>query len=288
LLVGEHGPARIFVDQSLKNHSFSTSKSGEVVNLKLLEEDKTIEAESVVDFFKPQILQVLRASGYDKLSDEERTELHGLTRPIRDSIKQLVGLLKQELHRYDIEDGLIHNLNIEWSAGDNQWYTIPRELRVEHQISYLGNLDVCTANKIQQLLSENEEALVATSYLHQARKSLKRRYKWTYATIAAGLAIKEVIVRVEPKFQVILGELPSPPLNKLYGDVLYSVAGVRSTGLTRLQNGARKRNQLLHSPKSSPPTLSEVNEYIDFVEDRVEWLLSEWRRIMRAKRQNGV
>jgi len=134
------------------------------------------------------------------------------------------------------------------------------------------------------LLSENEEALVATSYLHQARNSDNRRYQWIYATMAAELAIKEILVRIEPKLQVILEELPSPPLQKLYGDVLESVAGVRSNSLSTLQNGARKRNQLVHNPNSPTPTFNEVNEYIDFIEDRVKWLLEEWRRIKRVKK----
>ena len=103
--------------------------------------------------------------------------------------------------------------------------------------------------------------------------------------MAAELAIKEILVRIEPKLQVILGALPSPPLNRLYGDVLESVAGVRSASLSRLQNGAQRRNELVHNPNSPTPTFNEVNEYIDFIEDRVKWLLKEWRRIKRVKKQ---
>ena len=152
-------------------------------------------------------------------------------------------------------------------------------------LSSLGNLDEMTAKYLQELLSEDEEALVATSYLHQARNSMNRRYQWIYATMAAELAIKEILVRIEPKLRVILEKLASPPLNKLYGDVLESVAGVRSTSLPMLQDGAQKRNQLGHNPKSPTPTFNEVNEYVDFIEDRVKWLLKEWRRIKRVKKQ---
>ncbi len=285
LLLEKRTPGSIIVDKSLKNYSFTVSKSGQHVNMKLLQDGKTIEAESVVDFFKSNILQILRTNDYDKLSDGEKTELSGIAHPIIEAVRQFAGLLKQELHRYDISDELIGNPYYEWSLGDNQWFSIPRKLRMDIESFSLGNLNAITARTLQELLSENEEALVATSYLHQARNSMNRRYQWIYATMAAELAIKEILVRIEPKLQVILGTLPSPPLNKLYGDVLESVAGVRSTNTSTLQKGAQKRNQLVHNPKSPTPTFDEVNEYIDFIEDRIKWLLKEWRRIKRMKKQ---
>jgi len=285
LLLENKRPGSIIVDESLKNYSFSVSKGGQNINMKLLQDGKTIEAESVVDSFKPNILQILRTNDYNKLSDGEKTELSDITHPTREAVRQFAGLLKQELHRYDINDELIGNPYYEWSLGDNQWSSIPRGLRVNFGLYSLGNLNAITAKSLQELLSENEEALVATSYLHQARNSRNRRYQWIYATMAAELAIKEILVRIEPKLQVILETLPSPPLNKLYGDVLESVAGVRSTSLSTLQDGAQKRNQLVHNPNSPTPTFDKVNEYINFIEDRVKWLLKEWRRIKRVKKQ---
>lgn len=283
LLFEKITPGSIIVDETLKDYSFVISKNQQDIKIKLLQDGKTIEAESVVDSFKPNILQILRVSDYDKLSDGEKTERHTVTHPIREAVRQFVGLLKQELHRYDINDELIGNCYYEWSLGDNQWYRIPRGLSVDVGAYSLGNLGEKTVKHLQELLSEDEEALVATNYLHQARNSMNRRYQWIYATMAAELAVKEIIVRIEPKFEVILTTLPSPPLNKLYGDVLESVAGVKSTSLTTLQNGARKRNKLVHNPKSATPTLNEVNEYIDFVEDKIKWLLETWRAVKRMK-----
>jgi hypothetical protein len=275
----------IQIDKSLENYSFSVSNNGQNVKIKLLQDGKTIKFESVVDFFKPNIPKILRAKDYDKLSDGEKTELHGITHPVREGVKRFAGLLKQELHRYDISDGLIANIHYEWSLGDDQWFPVPGGIRLDIETFSLGNLDKKTANHLQELLSEDEEALVATSYLHQARNSMNRRYQWIYATMAAELAIKEVLVRIEPKLQVIIGTLPSPPLNRLYGDVLEAIAGVRSTSLATLQKGAEKRNQLVHNPKSPTPTFNEVNDYVDFIEDKIKWLLEEWRRIKRDKKQ---
>lgn len=250
LLLEKGSSGSIIVDKSLKNYSFSVYKNGQHVNMRLLQDGKTIEAESVIDSFKPNILQILRTNDYDKLSDGEKTELSGIVHPIEEAVRQFAGLLKQELDRYDISDELIGNPYYEWSLGDNQWFSIPRKLRMDIGLSSLGNLNATTARSLQELLSENEEALVATGYLHQARNSMNGRYQWIYATMAAELAIKEILVRIEPKLQVILERFPSPPLNKLYGDVLESVAGMRSTNASTLQRGARKRNQLVHNPKT--------------------------------------
>ena len=285
LLLEKSTPGFIIVDESLRNYSFSVSKSGQNVKMKLLQDGKTIEAESVIDFLKPNILQILRTNDYDKLNNREKSQLSNITHPIQEAVRQFAGLLKQELHRYDINDELICNPYYEWSLGDNQWFSIPQELSVNFGLSSsLGNLNAITANSLQILLSEDEEALVATNYLHQARNAMNRRYQWIYATMAAELAIKEILVRIEPKLQVILGTLPSPPLNKLYGDVLESVAGVRSTSLSTLQNGIQKRNQLVHNPKSATPTFDQVNEYNFFIEGTIKWLLDEWRRIKRLQK----
>jgi len=277
----------IKIDESLIDYSFNVSDNEVNVKIKLLTDGKTIEAESVVDSFNPNILQILRSSSYDTLTNEEKTELSNISRPIRKAVRQFVGLLKQELHRFDISDELIGNPYEEWSTGDNKWYRIPRGLYAFGWTTSLGNLDATTVSGIQELLNDNEEALVATNYLHQARNFLmNRRYQWIYATMAAELAIKEILIKIEPKLKVILEMLPSPPIKKLYGEVLNDVAGEKSSNLSKLEKGAAKRNQLIHNPKSQTPTREETTAYIEFIEDRVTWLLKIWRKKVREKAEN--
>jgi len=286
VLLGKPSGDLMQAEESRRDYTFSISKGGQTINLTLLKDGKTIKAESVLEGFKPHILQILKIDDYDKLSDSDKNELSETTSPIRESMRQLVGLIKQELHRSDIRDELIGNLHTEWSLDNAQWYLTPRKLTVSASVYGLGNMTESNAEHLQGLLSEDEEALVATSYLHQARNAPNERYQWIYATIAAELAIKEILVRIEPKLRVILSTLPSPPLNKLYGDVLESVAGVRSEGLNKLRNGAEIRNKLLHSPTSVHLSRNKVNDYITFVDERIRWLLSEWSRIKQAKEQS--
>jgi len=237
-------------EESRRDYTFNISKEGQTIDLTLLKDGKTIKAESVLEGVEPHILQILKTDEYDKLTDSDKNELHKTTSPIRESVKQLAGLIKQELHRSDVRDELIGNLRIQWSLDSGQWYPVPGKYEVHAWAYGLGNMNEANAKHLQELLSENEEALIATSYLHQARNAESGRYQWIYATIAAELAVKEILGRIEPKLRVILSMLPSPTLNKLYGDVLESVAGVKSEGPNRLQTGAETRNKLLHSPES--------------------------------------
>lgn len=274
-------------EKARKDYSFLVSKGGQSIKIKLLKDGKSIEAESVIDGIQTDIVRILKVNDYDDLKDEEKEKLHELTNPMRDAVRQLVGLLKQQLNRYMISDDLIGNLRFEWSLVDNKWHPIPRGLKIFGDVSSFGNLNDRNAETIQRLLSENEDALISIGFLHEAINSPNRRYKWIYATIAAELAIKEIIARIEPKLQVILTTLPSPPVNRLYGAVLESVAGVKSEGLGELQRGAEIRNQLLHSPEGKVPSLDEVHEYIHFIEGRINWILNEWRKIKREKMINS-
>jgi len=271
---------------SYKDYCFKISKAGQLMNVILLKDGKTIKVETVISDVKPEVIKILKTADYDKLGDVEKNELRKITSPIVESMRQLVGLIKQEHSRFDISDGMIANVKNEWSLGYNKWYSTPRGGLIISGTTYgLGNMNDWRARELQELLSENEQALVATSYLHQAINARSTRYQWIYATIAAELAIKEILARIEPKLEVILETLPSPPLNKLYGVVLESVTGVKSEGLRKLQEGAERRNKLLHSLGDyDSPSYDEVHEYIHFIDGRINWLLKLWRKIKREKR----
>lgn len=73
-------------------------------------------------------------------------------------------------------------------------------------------------------------------------------------------------MRLEPRFEVLLMELPSPPLHKLYGSVLEHVAGEGSPFVKELQRGAETRNRLVHRPDSPPPDPQETVNYVNAVD----------------------
>ncbi len=95
------------------------------------------------------------------------------------------------------------------------------------------------------------------------------RARWIDATIAAELAVKEFLARIEPKLALLLFELPSPPIGKLYGKLLKEYAGEESPLRKVLEAGADRRNKLIHRPGSPDPDETEATLYVQDVQTAI-------------------
>jgi len=69
-------------------------------------------------------------------------------------------------------------------------------------------------------------------------------------------------------------EVPSPPLNKLYGTVLQQYGGESSPWKNKIAKGAEVRNKLLHIPHHEAIDPWEANEYVDDVQSAIYHLLA--------------
>jgi hypothetical protein len=98
-------------------------------------------------------------------------------------------------------------------------------------------------------------------------------FKWIDATIAAELAIKEFLIRKYPDIETLLLEVPSPPLQKLYGSVLESLTGQRSPVLKEISNGVEIRNKLVHRPTEIPIEAKEARDYVQAIETAIFHLI---------------
>jgi hypothetical protein len=168
----------------------------------------------------------------------------------------------------------------QWSIDGANWRQI-QGLRINVAISsrVVGKLTERWRLIIQELLDQGEEPLLAMQHLYEAERSDGLRFKWIEATIAAELAIKEILVRIEPKLNVLLIELPSPPLRKLYGEVLESVAGEKSPFRKELHEVAERRNRLVHRPEAEELDTQQVIDYLDTVSKAIRHLLELHRRL---------
>ena len=175
---------------------------------------------------------------------------------------------------------------IEWSIDRMNWKIIPwDEIKASVWGHQVHELDDKWVNSLQILFDEAEYPLHATEHLHEAIRSSVDRFKWIQATIAAELAIKEVLGRLEPKLKLLLFNLPSPPIEKLYRDVLKEIAGEASPFVNKLKKGSEIRNKLIHSPESVKLDGQEVLNYISTVKSAIEHLLGIERNI-RQQSQN--
>jgi hypothetical protein len=167
-----------------------------------------------------------------------------------------------------------------WSVDGENWRQI-NGLRAHVALSsrVIGELTDRWRVIVQDLLDQGEEPLIALQHLYEAERSSGLRFKWIEATIAAELAIKEILIRIEPKLSVVLVELPSPPIKKLYGEVLESLTGEKSPFRKELHEGSEIRNRLIHRPEAEKLNHQQVINYLDTVAKAIRHLLDLQRRM---------
>lgn len=209
----------------------------------------------------------------DEVYDEYLKAFRSLT------IKSLsvLKLLRQETRNFDVlgAHGFAGNPpEARWSIDGSKWIpvTVDRYSAVV-SVSRVGRLSRDFRSRVQRLLDLGEEPLLAYDHLAEAHASVGLRFKWVEATVAAELAIKEILVRIEPKLATLLLEVPYPPLDKLYGKVLESAAGVRSPYVNKLKRGAQRRNRIVHRAEPEEPDQQKTVDYIETVGNAIDHLL---------------
>jgi hypothetical protein len=214
----------------------------------------------------------------DDVDDLVLEEYRNIASELRAKNRLVLDLIRQELFLY--EHRKLTGSPVEWSEGGIVWNAIRwGEVKAGFWGRPSNNLDAFWHKRLQLLLDAGETPLIGSEHLHEAARSLGNRFKWIQATIAAELAIKEVLCRLEPKLEVLLMNVPSPPIHKLYGEVLESVCGERSPYARQLQKGAEIRNKLVHAPKGIELEQQAVNDYITMVMEALEHLLESERNI---------
>jgi hypothetical protein len=125
---------------------------------------------------------------------------------------------------------------------------------------------------VQDFTDSGIEPFVALRHLHRARNETNDRYKWIDATIAAELAIKEFLMRKEPQLEMLLLELPSPPLDTMYRKILPKYGGGKldTRILNSLLEGVQIRNKLIHRPQDELKDLINSQKTLNYVNDVAE------------------
>ena len=193
-------------------------------------------------------------------------ELGGILAKAQSAAIGILDLLAQEMELwYRVRFGDTRRLA--WRTADGEWREIASRARVEAvKLALVHQLNRKLAAEIQRRLSSGERAFLAYSHILTADGSYGRS-AWIEATTAAELAIKEALIQLEPKLAVLLLELPSPPLDKLYRKVLKDVAGEESPKWRVLMDGAVRRNKLIHRPGTEAPDAEENIQYLEAVRE---------------------
>lgn len=162
-----------------------------------------------------------------------------------------------------------------WSIDGIEWkYYPPGVFQYYLTVYHSVKINEENLNELQKCIDNNYEPFIAFDFLHKAINERDPKYKWIYATIAAELAIKEYLIRKASNLESVLIDIPSPPLDKLYGKVLETYGKIKlDVKIGDIQNGVKIRNCLVHRPGSIKIDGDMAERYVHIIETAILQLL---------------
>jgi len=202
-----------------------------------------------------------------------RSEVACISKNLHDATKRVVSLIKYYLGHAYISEQLFSMKETKWGESIDCPYYLPNRLFASGSVESSKPLRSDTISHVQSALDNNLLPLIAMRHLHRARSEEISHHKWIDATIAAELAVKEVLAKAHPQLEPLLMEIPSPPLSKLYGVILEEYMGEKSPYLKQIRNGVEVRNRLIHRPEATVIDQQEANDYVVCIEAAIFHLL---------------
>ncbi|WP_103108493.1 hypothetical protein [Brevibacillus reuszeri] len=190
--------------------------------------------------------------------------------------KKVLSKIKYGLNLSQFDDNLRPNSsssNFSYSTDNIHWNPVSNEVGVFRRNTF-NSLNQ-TEIEVRDYIQHDFQPFIALKHLHRAKNDDDPRFKWIDATIAAELAIKEFFVRNNPTLKTMLLEFPSPPLKKLYKNLLSEYAGEESPLSSKFfDDASRIRNELVHRPQEVAVTIEQAERYVADVERAIFHLLS--------------
>jgi len=183
---------------------------------------------------------------------------------LNSSVRRVLEYVKFFLGRYEISDEVATEIStFTWAMDRNShdYRNCPGKISGKIGANFQQELNYDVRLKLQQGIDRNIQPFFAMRHIYRAIQEKNPKFKWIDATIAAELAIKEALIRKEPKLAALIEHVPSPPLTKLYGELMEAYLGQRSNFCKTLDNGVRIRNKLVHQPLEHGVTESEAEDY---------------------------
>lgn len=183
---------------------------------------------------------------------------------LREEAKNILKLLKYFYGIYKFDERLYMDESWNWTKDGENWQSIP-DKREAKWIPALARY-VLPDNLFPLLLEcqdQNITPFYAFDHLHKAyADEFNPRHQWINATIALELAFKEFLGRLDPRTIFLIEHVPSPPLHKLYKNVLMDYTGEASPYVSIISKGVETRNKLVHHPGSLHPNHKDTLIYL--------------------------
>lgn len=188
-------------------------------------------------------------------------ELANILATLDASARRVVEAIKFFLLRPDILDNAIGMVaNFVWSenCGEQRPIPIPGEMTM-NVLVVAGGGDHAA---MQIGFDEGYRPLIGMRHLFRAMQEDEPRFRWIDTTIALELAIKEALIRKCPEIETLILEMPSPPLDKMYGSIMEKYLGEKSPYVKTIQEGVKIRNKLLHRPDGAHISTEDAAKYL--------------------------
>ncbi|MCG2735795.1 MAG: hypothetical protein L6282_05315 [Candidatus Methanoperedenaceae archaeon] len=263
---------------SPEGHEFSfsvPSENGTNVMVDIIPDENKIEALAKFNISE-EMLKTFQDNGFFKndIPNKLDKDLLDMFSTMSKAVTKVLEFIKYFFNNTDLNENLFSRKITYWSIDKAEWKRIGLKPKAGFDIRQTEPLNEKTSKIIQEYINRDFKPFFGVRHLHRAINETNSRYKWIDATIAAELAIKEFLSRKAPEIKTILMEVPSPPLDKLYGSILEKYAGEESPKKKQIENGAKMRNKLIHKPESMDIDIEKANKYIHDVENAINHLYS--------------
>lgn len=181
----------------------------------------------------------------------------------RKAFDQVLGYIKYFSFIPQLDEKLGAIGMAEWSLDNKNWEKVPMKFNSKWiPGGWIYTLHQSFLEWIPDFIKTNVTPFFSYVHLHKALSEKDTRHQWINATIAAELAFKEFLGILKPEVITLLSYLPSPPLSKMYKNILKDYTGEESPVYKSLAKGAEIRNTLVHKPGTVPPTRHETEKYL--------------------------
>lgn len=223
------------------------------------------------------VQRLLEVNGKDiaQVDDRLRTWIDDMKQKMLAPLRRVVGILGYLALNYFLDEEGTDSTSFDFSVEGQAFMAFPssRQFTLGMRPPCLL-IDEATKACIQATLDSQVIPLDGLRLIARAKNEDRFSSSWIDATTGAELAIKEALVRKEPTLRVLLEELPSPALTKLYGPVAKEYFGQRSPYLSELQVAMELRNKLMHRPNYVPPKRPSLAKHLAAMERAVLHLMT--------------
>ncbi|MEZ8038337.1 hypothetical protein AB4369_11955 [Vibrio sp. 10N.261.49.A5] len=232
-----------------------------------------VKGATLSECYIQELLSLNRFEG-DNLSEQCRNTIGVYFSMALQYTKDILQLIKYHLGHDDLQEQLISIHSERWMLKGDEFRELPISIGVVVSGGNVCPLREDSIQKIEASIESEIVPLLAMRHLHRAKHEGSPHHQWIDATIAAELAIKEVLSRANPQLEALLLNMPSPPLTKLYGKILENYLGEVSPYKKQLAKGSEIRNMLVHRHDSPAIDGQEAVDYVRDVEKAIFHLLT--------------